>query len=411
MLTKAQRTERKIIMSRLIPIISAVLLVGGIWVWQSGIFTSNAATSAPAPQAQQSDNTGGGQRRSESQRGRSNASGQRRRSASAAKVVVTQALETKIAPAAETPGTVISSNDSRIAAEVSGKVTWVAEVGDAIDADGVIAILDDAPAKLSVRDSKANLTRLSARANFLDDRYKRFSSLGDDIGESETSLMQFRSERDEALQQVESARIALERAQFQLSRTKVRAPFAGRIAARGIQIGEYANPGSTIARLVDTANLEVRAQTSASLVSAVSPGDQVKVTKGSEQTVGTVRAIVPVGDDITRTLDLRVDLPAQTDWFVGAPVRVLLPSATPRLTIAAPRDALLIRTGEISVYRVTDKNTAEKVVVELGVADGDLIEIIGDIAAGDRLVVRGGERLRDGQNVDILKQNPPNARG
>jgi len=155
---------------------------------------------------------------------------------------------------------------------------------------------------------------------------------------------------------------------------------------------------------VDTRSLEVRAQASDRLLSAVHPGDKVTVIGRNETIDGTVRAIVPVGDETTRTLELRVGLPPQTPWYVGGAVRVTLPSAQPRLAVAAPRDTLLIRGDGISVFKVDSEGMARKISVEVGIAEGELIELVGNVLPGDQLIVRGAERLRDGQRVDV---DPP----
>ncbi len=408
-------------MKRILPLLAIALLLGAGLIWKSGVltpapgatdtaFSNGPATERNANAPRPGNRAAQGERQGERQGQRANRpnaggrpSAQRGRRFPTAKVVVASVEEKMMAPSAAAPGTIISRNDSRIAAEVSGKIVSIVEVGDIVEKDGIIALLDNAQAELTVRERRADVARLAARSAFLADRYKRFADLGDELGESETSLLQMRSERDEAQQQVNSAKVALERANFLLERTKIRSPFAGRVVSRNVQIGEFANPGSQIARIVDTTNLEVRTQASASLVSALSAGDLLNITKGDEILQGTVRAIVPVGDEVSRTLEMRVSLPEGSDWFVGAAVRVTVPSARPRLAVTAPRDALHIRNDSIDVYRISENNKAQKIPVELGVADGDLIEIIGDIEPGDRLVIRGGERLSDGQTVDIAE--------
>ncbi len=64
-----------------------------------------------------------------------------------------------------------------------------------------------------------------------------------------------------------------------------------------------------------------------------------------------------------------------------------------------PRDALVLRANASRVYRINDDELAEPVDVVLGNADGKWIEVSGDLTAGDRVVIRGGERLRPGQKV------------
>ena len=388
--------------SRIIPLLLVGVIIAGGIVYQSGILTPSTQAGAPGEQAQSNVLKQSERQSSTAAQDRTRPQSTVQRRGPPARVVVAKAVKKMLAPAAEAPGTVISMRDSRIAAEISGKIVFVAEVGDIIQKGDIIARIDPTPARLAVKEQQAQISRLKTRYEFLDDRYKRFSSLGDEFGESENSIAQMKSERDEGYQQLVSAQVALERSEFQLERTSVMAPFAGRIAARNVEIGEFANPGTQIARLVDTDNLEVRSQASANLISTLSPDDNVSVSHGNQTYISKVRAIIPVGDAISRTLELRVSLPPSTDIFVGAPVVVTVPSAKPRPAIAAHRDSLHYGPDGISVYKISSRQTASKIPVELGLADGDLIEIIGDIAPGDELVVRGGERLRPGQTVEII---------
>jgi len=89
-------------------------------------------------------------------------------------------------------------------------------------------------------------------------------------------------------------------------------------------------------------------------------------------------------------------------WIIGSPVRVALPNSNPRELVAIPRDALVLRGSEMFVLRVTADNTVEKISVETGIGLGELVEVIGDVSDGDRIVTRGAERLQPGQNVVIF---------
>lgn len=317
--------------------------------------------------------------------------------------VVTAKIERRaLAPRSMTPGSVVSTRDSLVAAATSGKIEWIEEIGVEVDEGDVIGRIEQADAKLNRDDSSAELSRLNARARYLDSLYKRFLGLGEDGGESEASLDEMRANRDEALQAVKRAEVALQRAEINLERTLVKAPFSGRIVNQEIQVGEFANPGSELIRLVDTQRLEVTARAPANLARNIAAGATIDVTNGAETLSGGVRAIVPVGDALSRMLELRIELP-ETQWYIGSAVRVSLPSAEVRTVTAAPRDALVLRADRISVFTIDDENKAKRVDVELGTAEGDFIEVIGDVNAGDNVVIRGGERLRDGQEVTISK--------
>ncbi|PQA87352.1 efflux RND transporter periplasmic adaptor subunit [Hyphococcus luteus] len=314
-----------------------------------------------------------------------------------APVVVAKAETRNLAPRAETPGAVVSTRDSRVAAATSGKIEWVAEVGAEVEEGDVIARLEQADAKFTRDDTAAQVRRLRARADYLDSFYQRFVGL-EEAGESEASMDEMRSNRDEAIQALRQAEVALERAEINLKRTEVKAPFAGRVVSQEAQAGEYANPGTELIRLVDTHHLEVTARAPAGLTRNIQPGDRIRVANGAETLDATLRAVVPVGDERSRMLEIRLELP-ETNWYIGSAVRVNLPSDAARRVTAAPRDALVLRADRISVYVVGEDKIARRVDVELGAAEGGYIEVIGDIAPGDDVVIRGGERLRDGQPV------------
>ncbi len=319
-------------------------------------------------------------------------------------VAVAEAIATELAPLSEAPGSVVSLRDSLVAAATSGKIIWVADVGAEVEEGAVIARIDPADAIFARDESAADVRRLSSRAEYLDRLHQRYDGLGEESGESAATLDSMKSDRDEARANLARARAALERAEVNLQRTDVKAPFAGRIVSQESQIGEFAAPGAALARLVDTRSLEVTAQAPASLLRSVSPGDEIALAYGLETLKAPIRAIVPVGDQVSRTLEIRIALP-ETHWNIGSAVRVSLPTTSPKPVVAAHRDALILRANRVSVFVVGEDMKAKQVDVELGAAQGELIEVIGEVKAGDKLVIRGGERLRDGQTV-TLSQTP-----
>ena len=116
--------------------------------------------------------------------------------------------------------------------------------------------------------------------------------------------------------------------------------------------------------------------------------------------------VVPVGDEASRQLELRValtpELVAAHGWVVGAALQVGVPSAAPRNVVAVPRDALLLRKDGTFVVRVGPDGATERLAVEPGTVQGELVEVTGKVRTGDRLVVRGGERLLPGQRVQVV---------
>jgi multidrug efflux pump subunit AcrA (membrane-fusion protein) len=81
---------------------------------------------------------------------------------------------------------------------------------------------------------------------------------------------------------------------------------------------------------------------------------------------------------------------------------VSLPATATRTAVTVPRDALVIRQNHSYVLRVTRSNTVEELDVTPGAGMADSVEVSGPLAPGDRLVVRGGERLAAGQAVRVI---------
>ena len=136
---------------------------------------------------------------------------------------------------------------------------------------------------------------------------------------------------------------------------------------------------------------------------------RVPVRSGNVERMHPVRTVVPVGDAVSRMVEVQLDA-EDSQWLVGTPVQVSLPSAAPTSTVAVPRDALVERGGTSYVYKVNDENVAEQVTVNISAIVGLWVGISDGISPGDRVIVRGAERLSPGQSVEIIEQEARVAR-
>jgi len=317
------------------------------------------------------------------------------------KVVTETAREMQMAPQVEMPGTVIGRNDARIAAEISGRVISVADVGDVVAKGDVIAELDDRLFALQLQENETDIKRLEADLVFLNKQLQRLRSLARTDNAPTRSLEEALANRDKTTQDLARAKIARERTLFQLEKTKVTAPFSGRVVDRLIQVGEYATTGAEIARVVDTESIEVRARIPVDAAPFVRDGMDVTLFVRGELVKAPLRSIIPVGDQVSRTFEIRVALPTDQTWIIGQAVRVGVPSDAPETVVAVPRDALILRASNTYIFKIGEDLKAERVAVKVGVGQGDWVAVSGPIAAGERVVVRGGERLRPGQEVEL----------
>ena len=320
--------------------------------------------------------------------------------AAPAAVVVVEAELRQLTPLIQVSGTVISRNDARLAAQVEGRVTWMSDVGTHLEAGERAAQLDDVIIRNLLVEAEAGIVREQADVTFYAAEVKRLRQLAKDSHAAQSRLDQAQRDLSVARSALSAARARGEQAQEKLQRTAIKAPFAGVVSDRYIEVGEWAESGTAIVRLVDTAALEVRAWVPLTALPFIHPQAELELTVKGRVTRAQVRTLVPVGDEQSRLYEMRLSLDDDA-WSAGQGVRIAIPTAEPQSAVVIPRDALVLRVDGASVFRILEDDTAERISVIPGIADGDWIAVGGGVKPGDRVVVRGGERLRAGDSVSI----------
>ncbi|OAB61270.1 hypothetical protein AY599_27050 [Leptolyngbya valderiana BDU 20041] len=318
----------------------------------------------------------------------------------ASPVQLGEARVTAMAPTMQVAGTVVSREDALLSAEVEGRLIRVADVGTRVEAGDVIAQIEDTGLSLRATELAAEVTRAEARLQFLEAELVRVERLAETNLAAVSQIDQTRSERDVAASDLVVVNARLSQVQDQLDRTRISAPFPGVVVERRSQVGERVAIGDAVVRLVNPDNLEVVARAPLDYYRYVRAGDELAVRTGREDPmISPVRTVVSVGGENQHVFELRLDV---TDALpVGQTVRVTVPTADIREVLAVPRDALVLRGDGIAVFIVDQDNTARRIRVTTGIGEGEWIEVQGPIQAGDRVVVRGNERLRPGQQVSV----------
>lgn len=318
----------------------------------------------------------------------------------AALVVVDHAVKQFVSPTALYSATVISRDDAKLAGEIAGRLTWVAEVGDRVLKGETVAKLDDTFFRQQVIEEQSIIQREQAKFDFHTRQVERLEKLLQENNIARSQVDQERMDRSVAHNNILSAQARLSQAKERLKRTSILAPFDGVVSERWLQAGEWADNGDAIVRLVSADNLEVETHIPASSLKLVTVGTSLTYTDGKVSGTGTVRTIVPIGGDVSRLYELRLSV-TDPSLSAGNLLRVAVPTALPREAVLVPRDALVLRREGIYVYRVNQESIAERVAVQTGIATPDRIEVIGGIREHDRVVIRGGENLRPGMPVQV----------
>ena len=318
-----------------------------------------------------------------------------------APVVVADVVSQELVPITWAAGTVVGRQDAKIAAELPGRLKWVAEVGATVKAGEAVARLDDTPLKLQLAELEAQVQKERTRLVFLKQEADRWQALARESNAAQSKLEQAQSEANVVDSELQSAKARLASGKDRLGRHVLKASFNSIVTERFKNNGEWVNSGEVVVRLVDPQNNEIQARIPLASIEFLSPGTKVRLQSQTTTVFGVIRALVPVGDERSRLLDLRVTF-QEANWTVGQSLRVAVPLAQPRQVVAVPRDALVLRRTGVSVYKLAPENKAERVEVTTGISDGDLIEVQGGVKPGDKVIVRGAERLRPGQSVKVL---------
>jgi RND family efflux transporter MFP subunit len=327
-----------------------------------------------------------------------------------APVVVDRALVTFLAPSVDVPGTVVSLNDARLASELEAKLNWIADVGTEVSEGDTVARLEVITFRLYEMEAEKRVEKEQARVVFLRSEKERLAQLARNNLSAKSQLDQVVSDLAIAEADVWIAEAQLGQARVAMHVTQIRAPFDGIVTEKLRNIGERLSVGDEVIRLVDPKSIEVVARAPLNTVNFIKTGDVLEMHNDFRRDEGSVRAIVPFGNPQSHMFEVRLNVDAEI-WTVGESVRLSMATAVAREVLTVPRDALVLRREGAFVFRIDDELMAEQVGVATGLGAGNLIEVIGNINAGDRVVTRGAERLADGMRVQISEDRAGTASG
>ena len=196
---------------------------------------------------------------------------------------------------------------------------------------------------------------------------------------------------------IATRKAALDRAQRNLRRTHLSAPFAGRVNAVLLNVGDYATANQKAVVLIDD-RLDFYAQVRGEVARSLKLQDRVPVRVGAEQREAVVVAVQPDPDASTFTHEIRLRMP-DAERRSGMQAVATLPLETLDDVLVVPRTAVLQEEGAAYVFRVEDGHLT-RVPVKLG-ARVDQQQVVSGLTVGDRIVVRDVAALSDGQAVVI----------
>jgi RND family efflux transporter MFP subunit len=318
-----------------------------------------------------------------------------------------------------------------LAARVEGSIAEIrADVGNRVAKGDAIAVLVDDQYKWDLALRKAEVQQFTAivkaqksKVTLRRQELSRLERLKESAAFSQARLEDKRqemaiaaSEAAEAEGRLASARANLGRAETNLANTLIRAPFAGIVAKRMVEVGTYVKIGDPLMNIVDDSGFEVEAEIPSQYAPALPPETRVAVSLANGASLtARVRAVVPSEDPQSRTRTTRFVPEASPDPAKRPPelrnladnqsVTIHVPTARAGNVVTVHKDAVLIRSGGRVVYLVKGSEALARSVI-LGDAIGSRFVVRSGLQPGDLVVVRGNERLLPGQKVQYDAAKP-----
>jgi RND family efflux transporter MFP subunit len=293
-------------------------------------------------------------------------------------------------------GIVNACRDVDIHAETSGIVRSVSsEVGQRKAAGQPLLKVDDEVASSALR--KARVNHELAKRDF-----ERFSSLLKEgaVAVSSSEAMRLK------LEDAEADMVAARR---HFDDTAIKAPFAGVVTARLVEVGDLVQPGMKVANMVDLSKLKIISSIPEKQVATINEGMPVQVTtdvwpgRVFEAKVQSVSA--KSSRDHTYQVESVMENPTETPLRAGMFARTAFVGSASRQALLIPRQALVGSIATPEVFVISGGKARLKKIVA-GAEYGTRIEVLQGIAAGETVVTSGQNDLVDGAAVTITKGEP-----
>ena len=332
----------------------------------------------------------------------------------------------KLVPLSQTVpviGRLVAQQIGVVAARINGPIeSFEVEVGDRVEAGQVIVMLNatalearrdlyagklnEARAKLAVKNAELALTRQNFKRHEKLKKSAAFSQARFDDAKQNVAIG--RAEARQAETAIAAAKADLSLAEINLYNVQVRAPYPGVVTERLTEAGAYVQVGAPVIRMIGDQTLEIEAEVPFQHLAGIEPGVEVRLQldDGTGHSA-VVRALLPSENPLTRTRAVRF-VPN-----IGATLRPLaheqsvtleIPIGPERLVLSVHKDAIINRKGKDMVF-VAKGEEVDARPVRLGVAVGNRMEVLDGLGEGERVVVRGNERLRPGAKIQVVGES------
>ena len=305
-------------------------------------------------------------------------------------------------------GSVASPRVTDLGPEVGGRLVRVlVDVGDVVREGEAVFRIDPEPYRLDLEEARAGLALARAELDQAAQEMERARRLAEQQVMPQQQLDTQVTHHAVQRARVTQAEARVHRAQQDLDRTTVRAPYRGFVVERGLHEGAMLTTASVVLTLQQAGGYEAILAVPEASRLPVRPGDPVHlVVEGvAGPVVSKVRAVNARIDSGSRTYEVRVPIDADAAVIkAGAFVRGDIDPVPVAEALLVDREAILLRDGRSFAFRHAG-GMAERIAIELGAVGARVAEVHSGLAEGDEVVVgEVVERLADGAAIQVSER-------
>jgi len=281
-------------------------------------------------------------------------------------------------------GTVEAVHQATVSAQTAGRVTEITvDVNDYVPAGTVVMRLRSTEQVAGLSQAQAALKEAVARDSEAQTRYDRIHDMYARKVVAKATLDEATAARDAAVSRRVAAQAGLDAAREGVSYTEIRAPYAGVVTQKLVQVGETVAPGTPLISGASLDALRVVVEVPQSIVEQVRAQKRAAVYVGGQRIESSAITFYPSAQPQTNTFRARIELPKDLAGLApGMFVKVgFVTGETQRLLV--PRTSIVERSEMRAVYVVSGDGRVSLRQVRLGHAQGDSVEILAGIVAGD----------------------------
>ena len=319
----------------------------------------------------------------------------------------------RVVPRSFATSELLANRHANLRSETAGRVVAVfVEPGERVEEGQVLLRLDVGRPASAVQAANASVAQTEARLNQARRELARTEKLVNTGGLPEQRLDDADDSVQLALAARDAARAEARLARRGLTEAVVRAPFAGTVVDRTVELGEYLAPGSPLLSLADTSVLKARVLLDPREALDVSVGSRAIVTayaRPDEEYGGEVVRVGDVVDPRTRRLPVEIEIDEHGSRLrPGLVARFSVQTGDPITVVQVPLDGVFERFGSQHVY-VIEEGVAHRRAIVLGPVRAGYAEVIRGIEPGEVIVSKGVTRVVDGSKVQVVPEDPATA--